>query len=66
MVVADALGFTTYPAAYLSPEASGKNLLIGTNFASAAAGFDDKTAILNVSFTSTLFFFSYGNHSKVW
>ncbi|KAL3375565.1 hypothetical protein AABB24_006832 [Solanum stoloniferum] len=46
-MTADALGFTTYPAAYLSPEASGKNLLIGTNFASAAAGYDDKTAILN-------------------
>ncbi|GFZ08062.1 GDSL-like Lipase/Acylhydrolase superfamily protein [Actinidia rufa] len=34
--------------AYLSPQASGKNLLIGANFASAAAsGFDDKPAILN-------------------
>ncbi|XP_059303161.1 GDSL esterase/lipase APG-like [Lycium ferocissimum] len=46
-ITADTLGFTTYPAAYLSPQASGKNLLIGANFASAAAGFDDKTAILN-------------------
>ncbi|MCD7459289.1 hypothetical protein HAX54_040548 [Datura stramonium] len=46
-ITADTLGFTTYPAAYLSPQASGKNLLIGTNFASAAAGYDDKTAILN-------------------
>ncbi|KAK2983858.1 hypothetical protein RJ640_008534 [Escallonia rubra] len=30
-----------------SPQASGKNLLIGTNFASAASGYDDKTAFLN-------------------
>ncbi|KAK3028897.1 LOW QUALITY PROTEIN: hypothetical protein RJ639_039906 [Escallonia herrerae] len=44
---ADTLGFTTYPPAYLSPQASGKNLLIGANFASAASGYDDKTAFLN-------------------
>ena len=48
-ITADTLGFTTYPPAYLSPQASGKNLLIGANFASAAAGYDDKTAILSVS-----------------
>ncbi|KAL2925024.1 GDSL esterase/lipase APG [Bienertia sinuspersici] len=41
------LGFTTYPAAYLSPQASGKNLLLGVNFASAASGYDDKTAALS-------------------
>ncbi|CAK9174538.1 unnamed protein product [Ilex paraguariensis] len=46
-ITADDLGFTTYPPAYLSPQASGKNLLIGANFASAASGYDDKTAILN-------------------
>ncbi|KAK6914799.1 GDSL lipase/esterase [Dillenia turbinata] len=46
-ITADTLGFTTYPPAYLSPQASGKNLLIGANFASAASGYDDKTAILN-------------------
>ncbi|PHT47070.1 GDSL esterase/lipase [Capsicum baccatum] len=46
-MTADALGFTTYPSAYLSPQASGKNLLIGANFASAGAGYDDKTSILN-------------------
>ncbi|KAL2493174.1 GDSL esterase/lipase APG [Abeliophyllum distichum] len=46
-ITADTLGFTTYPPAYLSPQASGKNLLIGANFASAAAGYDDQTAILN-------------------
>ncbi|GKV27211.1 hypothetical protein SLEP1_g36406 [Rubroshorea leprosula] len=41
-------GFKTYAPAYLSPEASGKNLLIGANFASAASGYDDKAAIINV------------------
>ncbi|XP_071903147.1 GDSL esterase/lipase APG [Coffea arabica] len=46
-ITADTLGFTTYPPAYLSPQASGKNLLIGANFASAASGYDDKTAYLN-------------------
>lgn len=45
---ADTLGFKTYPPAYLSPQASGKNLLIGANFASAGSGYDDKTAILSV------------------
>ncbi|KAK6911979.1 GDSL lipase/esterase [Dillenia turbinata] len=46
-ITADSLGFTTYPPAYLSPQASGKNLLIGANFASAASGYYDKTATLN-------------------
>jgi hypothetical protein len=46
---AETLGFTTFPPAYLSPQASGKNLLIGANFASAASGFDEKAATLNVS-----------------
>ncbi|CAO2813400.1 unnamed protein product [Amaranthus hypochondriacus] len=46
-ITADTLGFTTYPAAYLSPQASGKNLLIGANFASAGSGYDDKTALLS-------------------
>lgn len=46
-ITADTLGFTTYPPAYLSSQASGKNLLIGANFASAASGYDDKTAFLN-------------------
>ncbi|XP_076958118.1 GDSL esterase/lipase APG-like [Bidens hawaiensis] len=44
-ITADTLGFSTYPPAYLSPEATGKKLLIGANFASAGAGYDDKTAI---------------------
>lgn len=43
-ITADTLGFTRYPPAYLSPEASGKNLLIGANFASAGSGYDDRTA----------------------
>ncbi|KAA8540323.1 hypothetical protein F0562_024758 [Nyssa sinensis] len=46
-ITADTLGFTTYPPAYLSPQASGKNLLIGANFASAGSGYDDKTAYLS-------------------
>ncbi|KAF5745524.1 GDSL esterase/lipase APG [Tripterygium wilfordii] len=44
---AETLGFTSFAPAYLSPEASGKNLLIGANFASAASGFDEKAASLN-------------------
>ena len=47
--VAETLGFTRYAPAYLSPQATGKNLLIGANFASAASGYDEKAAILNVS-----------------
>jgi len=54
-VTAETLGFTKYPPAYLSPEASGKNLLIGANFASAASGYDDKAALLNVSSDGSLF-----------
>ncbi|XP_059641470.1 GDSL esterase/lipase APG-like [Cornus florida] len=46
-LTAETLGFTTYAPAYLSPQASGKNLLIGANFASAASGYDDHTAYLN-------------------
>jgi hypothetical protein len=49
LFVAETLGFTRYAPAYLSPQATGKNLLIGANFASAASGYDEKAAILNVS-----------------
>jgi hypothetical protein len=49
LFVADTLGFKSYAPAYLSPQATGKNLLIGANFASAASGYDEKAAILNVS-----------------
>ncbi|KAK4765045.1 hypothetical protein SAY86_026135 [Trapa natans] len=44
---AESLGFKNSPLAYLSPEASGNNLLIGANFASAASGYDEKAALLN-------------------
>ncbi|XP_059429564.1 GDSL esterase/lipase At5g22810-like [Corylus avellana] len=43
---AESLGFTSYPQAYLSIEASGNNLLMGANFASAASGYFDATADL--------------------
>ncbi|KAF5956915.1 hypothetical protein HYC85_004140 [Camellia sinensis] len=46
-ITADTLGFTAYPPAYLSPQASGKKLLLGANFASARSGYDDKTAFLS-------------------
>lgn len=46
---AETLGFTSFPAAYLSPHASGTNLLIGTNFGSSAAGFDDRTSTFNIA-----------------
>ncbi|KAH1048106.1 hypothetical protein J1N35_038890 [Gossypium stocksii] len=50
-ITAETLGFTTYPSAYLSPEASGNNLLIGANFASAGSGYDDRAASLNHAIT---------------
>ncbi|KAM2045008.1 hypothetical protein ACFX1T_009257 [Malus domestica] len=43
---AEYLGFTSYPPAYLSPEAEGQNLLTGVNFASAASGYLDYTPFL--------------------
>ncbi|GLT66298.1 hypothetical protein SLA2020_386690 [Shorea laevis] len=43
---AEFLGFTSYPPAYLSQDARGKNLLTGANFASAASGYYDRTAEL--------------------
>ncbi|KAJ7951684.1 GDSL esterase/lipase, partial [Quillaja saponaria] len=46
-ITAETLGFKTFPPAYLSPQASGKNLLIGANFASAASGYDDRAASLS-------------------
>ncbi|XP_044485231.1 GDSL esterase/lipase APG-like [Mangifera indica] len=46
-ITADTLQFTSYAPAYLSPQASGKNLLIGANFASAGGGYDDQTSTLN-------------------
>ncbi|KAF3441755.1 hypothetical protein FNV43_RR15670 [Rhamnella rubrinervis] len=43
---AEYLGFSSYPPAYLSQEARGKNLLTGANFASAASGYYTGTAQL--------------------
>ncbi|KAI3679445.1 hypothetical protein L2E82_51356 [Cichorium intybus] len=40
------LGFTTYPPPILSKEASGKNLLLGANFASGGSGYYETTAKL--------------------
>lgn len=54
---AENLGFTTYPLPYLSKEASGKNLLIGANFASGGSGYYETTAKLYVSSIIFLFFF---------
>jgi hypothetical protein len=54
-ITADTLGFTTYPAAYLSPQASGQNLLIGANFASAGSGYYDHTALMYVSIYTNAF-----------
>lgn len=47
-VAVENLGFSSYPMAYLDPKATGKNLLIGANFASGASGFLDATATLYV------------------
>ncbi|XP_031278639.1 GDSL esterase/lipase APG-like [Pistacia vera] len=44
---ADTLQFTNYALPYLSPQASGKNLLIGANFASAGASYEDQTSSIN-------------------
>lgn len=43
---AEFLGFSSYPPAYLSQDATGNKLLTGANFASAASGFYDGTAQL--------------------
>ncbi|KAG5408895.1 hypothetical protein IGI04_005214 [Brassica rapa subsp. trilocularis] len=45
-IFAENLGFTSYPQAYLSKKAKGRNLLIGANFASAASAYYDGTAKL--------------------
>lgn len=43
---AENIGFTSYQEAYLSKNATGSNLLIGANFASASSGYYDGTAKL--------------------
>ncbi|GJN00918.1 hypothetical protein PR202_ga18145 [Eleusine coracana subsp. coracana] len=52
-ITADTLGFDRYAPPYLSPQASGKNLLIGANFASAASSYDDDTAAMYDAITLT-------------
>ncbi|KAL1323540.1 GDSL esterase/lipase At5g22810 [Arachis ipaensis] len=44
--IVEILGFTSYPPAYMDLKPRGKNLLNGTNFASAASGYLDATATL--------------------
>ncbi|CAA0830419.1 GDSL esterase/lipase [Striga hermonthica] len=40
---AEYLGFDSYPPAYLTGDAKGRNILTGANFASAASGYHDST-----------------------
>ncbi|KAL6967115.1 hypothetical protein U1Q18_032918 [Sarracenia purpurea var. burkii] len=56
---AENIGFTSYPPAYLSKKARGKNLLIGANFASGASGYYEATAKLynTVSLSEQLQYF---------
>ncbi|ESQ45178.1 hypothetical protein EUTSA_v10010500mg [Eutrema salsugineum] len=42
---AEYLGFSSYPPAFLSREASNEDLLIGANFASASSGYYDATSV---------------------
>ncbi|WOG91284.1 hypothetical protein DCAR_0310532 [Daucus carota subsp. sativus] len=42
---AEYLGFTSYPPAYLSDDAKGRNILTGANFASAACGYYNMTSL---------------------
>ncbi|MED6155466.1 hypothetical protein PIB30_005670 [Stylosanthes scabra] len=44
--IVDILGFNSYPPAYMDLQAKGNNLLNGANFASAASGYLDHTAII--------------------
>lgn len=46
LVAAEKVGFNGSPLAYLSPEASGQNLLLGANFASAASGYNDHGTLI--------------------
>ncbi|OVA19457.1 Lipase [Macleaya cordata] len=61
---AENLGFTSYPPAYLSKEAKGKNLLTGVNFASAASGFYDRTAQLYRAISLTQQLENYKDYQK--
>ncbi|KAL2250703.1 GDSL esterase/lipase At5g03810 [Sesamum indicum] len=50
---AEYLGFNSYPPAYLSQEARGRNILNGVNFASAASGYYENTPQLYRALTLT-------------
>ncbi|KAL1549367.1 GDSL esterase/lipase-like protein [Salvia divinorum] len=50
---ADYLGFSSYPPAYLSKEATGDRILSGVNLASAASGYYETTAQLYRAVTLT-------------
>lgn len=52
-ITAETLGFESYAPPYLSPQASGKNLLTGANFASAASSYYDDTAAMYDAITLT-------------
>ncbi|XP_062233613.1 GDSL esterase/lipase APG-like [Phragmites australis] len=52
-ITAETLGFENYAPPYLSPHATGKNLLIGANFASAASSYYDDTAAMYDAITLT-------------
>nr|CAB3467003.1 unnamed protein product [Digitaria exilis] len=52
-ITAETLGFESYAPPYLSRQASGKNLLIGANFASAASSYLDDTAAMYDAITLT-------------
>ncbi|PPD72614.1 hypothetical protein GOBAR_DD30474 [Gossypium barbadense] len=45
-IIAEKLGFTDHQPTYMSDKANGEMLLIGANFASAASGYYNATAIL--------------------
>ncbi|PON71229.1 Lipase [Trema orientale] len=48
IIAEDYIGFNSYPPAYLTEKARGRNLLNGTNFASAGSGYYEQTAELNL------------------
>ncbi|KAL1158925.1 hypothetical protein V6Z11_A08G256900 [Gossypium hirsutum] len=50
-IIAEGLGFTDHQPAYMSDKANGEMLLIGVNFASAASGYYNATAILYNTFS---------------
>ncbi|KAL6606644.1 hypothetical protein ACP70R_042297 [Stipagrostis hirtigluma subsp. patula] len=52
-ITAETLGFEQSAPPYLSPQASGKNLLAGANFASAASSYYDDTAAMYDAITLT-------------